>query len=69
MAMKMLQYPTCTKPSIKLRFHISSILKYFLFSLQNEECINLLGLNELSKDSQSNPAKKEFVAQKERKEN
>lgn len=52
------------KASIKLMFHVSSILKYFLFFIQNEEWINLSMLNEPPKDFQSNPAKMEFTSQK-----
>lgn len=48
---------------------VSSILNYFLFSFQNEECINLSGLNEPPKDSQSKPRKKEFVTQMKKEKN
>lgn len=52
-----------TKASIKLMFHVSSILKYFLFLIQHEKWINLSRLKEPPKDSQFNLAKMEFTSQ------
>lgn len=52
--------------SIKLMFHVSSILKYFLFFIQNEGWINLSMPNTPPKDLPSNPAQMKFTSQKKK---